>query len=126
MNENLYYKGSFAYITDITGRKIAEQQLKESENKYRTLFESSTDGIYSTDMEGKFIEVNKAFLKMLGYSKNELLAKNNRQITPPKWHEKEDEITFSQLSDEESKIYEKELIRKDGLIIPISVRFWIL
>ncbi|MFX1569998.1 MAG: PAS domain S-box protein [Promethearchaeota archaeon] len=126
MNENLQYKGSFAYITDITARKTAEQQLKESENKYRTLFESSTDGIYSTDMEGKFIEVNEAFLKMLVYSRNELLEKNNRQITPPEWYEKEDEITFTQLSEEESKIYEKELVRKDGSIIPVNVRFWIL
>ncbi len=126
MNEDHQYKGSFAYITDITSRKIAEQLLKESEDKYRTLFESSTDGIYSTDMEGKFIEVNEAFLKMLRYSKNELLAKNNRQITPSNWHEKEDEVTFTQLSEDESKIYEKELIRKDGSIIPISVRFWII
>ena len=56
----------------------------------------------------------------------ELLSKNNRLITPSKWYEIEDEITFTQLSEEESKIYEKELIRKDGLAIPVNVRFWIL
>jgi len=118
--------GAIFISRDITDKKEAEQRLKESENKYRTLFESSTDGIYSTDMEGKFIEFNEAFLKMLGYSRVELLTKNNRQITPSKWYDIEDEITFTQLSEEESKIYEKELIRKDGSIIPVSVRFWIL
>ncbi|MFX1418276.1 MAG: PAS domain S-box protein [Promethearchaeota archaeon] len=118
--------GAIFISRDITYKKEAEQKLKESENKYRTLFESSTDGIYSTDMEGKFIEFNQAFLEMLGYSNEELLTKNNRQITPPQWYEIEDEITFTQLSEEESKIYEKEFIRKDGLIIPVSVRFWIL
>jgi PAS domain S-box-containing protein len=126
LKENNIPKGAIFISRDITEKKEAEKKLKESENKYRTLFESSTDGIYSTDMEGKFIEVNEAFLKMLGYSRSELLAKNNRQITPSKWHEKEDEITFTQLSEEESIIYEKELVRKDGSIIPISVRFWIL
>jgi PAS domain S-box-containing protein len=126
LKENSVPKGAIFISRNITEKKEAEQKLKESENKYRTLFESSTDGIYSTDMEGKFIEVNEAFLKMLGYSKNELLTKNNRQITPPKWYELDDEITYTQLSENESKIYEKELIRKDGSIIPVSVRFWIL
>ncbi|MFX1437724.1 MAG: PAS domain S-box protein [Promethearchaeota archaeon] len=111
---------------DITDKKEAEQKVVESENKYRTLFESSTDGIYSSDMEGNFIEFNKAFLKMLGYTGKELLNKNNRQITPSKWYDIEDEITFTQLSENESKIYEKEFIRKDGSTIPVSVRFWIL
>lgn len=118
--------GAIFISRDITDKKEADQKLNKSENKYRTLFESSTDGIYSTDMEGKFSEFNEAFLKMLGYSREELLTKNNRQITPSKWYDIDDEITFTQLSEEESKIYEKELIRKDGSTIPVSVRFWIL
>ena len=118
--------GAIFISRDITDKKEAEQKLKESENKYRTLFESSTDGIYSTDMEGKFIEFNKAFLKMLGYSREELLNKKSRQITPPKWYDLDDNMTFTQLAEEESKSYEKEFKQKDGSIIPISVRFWIL
>ena len=118
--------GAIFISRDKTDKKEAEQKLKESENKYRTLFESSTDGIYSTDMEGKFIEFNKAFLKMLGYSREELLNKKSRQITPPKWYDLDDNMTFTQLAEEESKSYEKEFKQKDGSIIPISVRFWIL
>ncbi len=126
LDENQNYKGSFAYINDITSKKIAEQKLKESENKYRTLFESSTDGIYSTDMEGRFIEVNEAFLKMIGYSREEVLDLHNRQITPPKWYEHEDNMLFTHFSEGESKVYEKEFILKNGDILPVSIRFWIL
>ncbi|MFX1501796.1 MAG: PAS domain S-box protein [Promethearchaeota archaeon] len=126
MDENQQYKGSFAYITDITSKKIAEQKLIESENKYRSLFESSTDGIYSTDMEGLFIEVNETFLKMTGYSREELLKLHNREITPPKWYENEDNMLFTHLAEGESKVYEKEFIHKNGNILPVSIRFWIL
>ena len=124
--ENDKIEGAIFISREITDKKEAEQKLKESEGKYRTLFESSRDGIYSTDIEGNFIEFNSAFLNMLGYSRKELLSKSNRQITPSKWHEIDDDITFTELSEEESKIYEKEFIRKDGLIIPVDVRFWIL
>ncbi len=126
MDEAQNYKGSFAYITDITKGKKAIQKIQESENKYRTLFESSTDGIYSANMEGRFIEVNQAFLEMIGYSRKELLELNNRQITPSKWYETEDNNLLAQLSIGESKVYEKEFIHKNGNILPVSIRFWIL
>ncbi len=126
MDETQNYKGSFAYITDITEGKKAIQKIQESENKYRTLFESSTDGMYSANMNGRFIEVNKAFLEMIGYSKNELLEMTNRQITPTKWYEIEDNNLLTQLSVGESKVYEKEFIHKNGNILPVSIRFWIL
>ena len=126
MDETQKYRGSFAYITDITEEKSARQKIHDSENKYRTLFESSTDGIYSTNMEGRFIEVNQAFLEMIGYSRKEILEMNNRQITPVKWYETEDNNLLTQLSIGESKVYEKEIIHKNGNIVPVSIRFWIL
>ncbi|KKM68529.1 hypothetical protein LCGC14_1459950, partial [marine sediment metagenome] len=53
--------------------KEVQKKLQLSEDKYRTLFESSVDGIASADMEGNVIDANKAFLDMLGYSKDEFL-----------------------------------------------------
>ncbi|KKK44257.1 hypothetical protein LCGC14_0604520 [marine sediment metagenome] len=112
---------------DVTQRIMTEQRLKESGEKYRRLFESSTDGIVSTDMEGRLIDFNKAFLEMLGYSKEELLQLNFRDITPSKWHEMDDNLLFKQLSEGKGRgVYEKEYIRKDGTIFPINIRFWIL
>ncbi|KKM66266.1 hypothetical protein LCGC14_1482920, partial [marine sediment metagenome] len=110
----------------LDGREI-QRKLKESEETYRLLFESSTDGIASADTEGNFIDINKAFLDLLGYSREELLKLNFRDITPQKWHEMEDNLLIKQLSEEkDSGIYEKEYIQKDGTIIPIDIRFWIV
>jgi len=54
-----------------------EVALKISEEKYKSLFENSLDGIYQTTLEGKYIDLNPALIKMLGYdSKEELLQLN--------------------------------------------------
>jgi PAS domain S-box-containing protein len=59
---------------DITERKISEEALRRSEEKYRALFESSKDGIYISTYYGKFIDVNPAMVELLGYdTKEELL-----------------------------------------------------
>ncbi len=107
--------------------KEAQNKLRISEEKYRMGFESSTDGIASADMEGTFLDFNNVFLEMLGYSREELLKLSFREITPQKWHEMEDNLIISQLADgKDSGIYEKEYIRKNGTILPINSRFWII
>ncbi len=60
---------------DVTAHRITEDALKKSEAIYRNLIETIPDGIYKSTPEGKFVEVNPAMVKMLGYnSKEELLA----------------------------------------------------
>jgi PAS domain S-box-containing protein len=60
---------------DVTERKRAEQELRKSEEKYRKIFNNAVEGIYQTTPEGKFISVNQAFARMLGYeSPNEMMA----------------------------------------------------
>ena len=70
------------YIRDITERKQAEEALRQSEERYRTLVEHTPDGIYRSTPEGKYLDVNPALVKILGYdSKEELLAVDiNTQI----------------------------------------------
>ena len=67
-------------IRDITERKRAEEALRESEEKYRTLFEDSRDAIYITTREGKFIDANQSTFDLLGYSREEIVALNARQL----------------------------------------------
>lgn len=65
---------TYAYVRDITERKKFQQKLKESEEKYRTLFERVSHGIFISTPEGKFLDVNQALVDMLGYGgKEELL-----------------------------------------------------
>jgi len=111
------------------GRLASERAaaLKESEEKYRTLYESSKDGIVFTNMKGQILDVNQAFVDMLGYSKQEIRRLTYQQLTPAIWHGMEEDIVKTQLlargySDE----YEKEYFRKDGTSIPISIRIWLI
>jgi len=59
--------GFISTSNNITERKQAEKKLQESEEKYRTLIETSPDGVSVTDLEGKFIYVNQRIADMLGY-----------------------------------------------------------
>jgi len=112
---------------NITERKKAEQKLKESEEKYRTLFESSKNGIMFTNMKGIIIDCNQAFLDMLGYTLGELKEISYHQLTPEKWHEMSTDIFNNQfLLKGYTGEFEKEYIRKDGTIIPISINVWLI
>ncbi len=114
-------------VQDITDHKIAEEALRFSEKKYRDLFESNIDGIILTDVDGVINEVNPAFLKMVGYDNFDELKKTYQELTPEKWHGIEADIVKNQVftrgySDE----YEKEYIRKDGTVFPISIKVWLV
>ncbi|MFA5055223.1 MAG: PAS domain S-box protein [Dehalococcoidia bacterium] len=65
---------------DITERKRAEEALRESEQKYRTLFEDSQDAIIITTIEGGILDFNRSLAKLVGYSGEELLDLNARQL----------------------------------------------
>lgn len=62
-----------ALVRDITERRQAEQMLRASEEKYRSLFEESKDVIYISTPEGKFIDINPAGVELFGYSSREEL-----------------------------------------------------
>ena len=62
---------------DITKLRLAEEALKESEERFRSLFENATVGIYRTSPAGEILVANPALLKMLGYRSMEELAERN-------------------------------------------------
>jgi PAS domain S-box-containing protein len=108
-------------------RRWAEEALVASERKYHSLFDTSRDGIDFTDLDGRIEDANAAFLDMLGYTLDELRTMTYQQLTPAKWAAMEAEIIERQVmtrgySDE----YEKEYIRRDGSIIPVMLRVWLV
>jgi PAS domain S-box-containing protein len=122
-------KGEFVQCVhtfkDITESKKVEEQLRKSEKKYRELFETSIDAIATSDISGHFVDCNQSCLKMLGYTLEEMKKLTYQQLTPEKWREKEAEIIEKEvLQKGYTAEHEKELVRKDGSVIPVSNRVW--
>ena len=113
-------RGSVYVMRNITTRKMAENALRESEQRFRELVKNATYGIYHSTVDGKFIDVNAALVAMLGYgSESELLALNPGADLY--WHPGE----RGRLVDEQRQTgrirgVEVEWKRKDGK--PITVR----
>jgi PAS domain S-box-containing protein len=114
-------------LTDITERRKAEDAMRESEEKHRALFDSSLDGIVFVDTEGRIVDANAAYLDMLGYTREEIREFSYQELTPASWHRVDEEMVETQISRRGfSDEYEKEYIRKDGSVFPISLRAWLL
>jgi PAS domain S-box-containing protein len=62
-------------LNDVTERVLLEQKLKDSEEKYRDLYDHAPDGYYSLARNGLIVEVNTTFLSMLGYTREDVVQK---------------------------------------------------
>jgi len=100
---------------DITERKRAEEALRESEERYRTILESIEEGYYEVDLSGNFTFFNDSLRRSLGYSKEELMGMNNRQYTDPE-NAKKLFQAFKEVyrTQKPGSVFDHEIIRKDG------------
>jgi len=122
-----YDKALARFIADLAEgslRHLKDQQtIKDSEERYRSLFESSADAILASDLEGRLTEANPAALRMLGYTRQELLKLTYHQLTPARWRAMTEAILREQVLERGySDEFEKEYVRKDGVLIAVSVR----
>lgn len=103
---------------DITERKFAEETLRESEMRFRKIFEESPISIVMTGKDMGIIRVNQAFTKMTGYWEDEIKTKSLREITHPDYVP-QDDVSLLRLVAEEIPVYhtENKYIRRDGSII---------
>ncbi len=83
-NEIGVFKGSFAFINDITNRKIAEQKLKESEEKYRIISENANDLITITDTKMKLTYINEqVHRRVMGYTEEDIMGIKGLDLIHP-------------------------------------------
>jgi PAS domain S-box-containing protein len=109
---------------DVTERKRAEEALRESEAKIRRLVDANIIGIFIWDFEGRIIEANDAFLRMVGYDREDLVSGRLRwtELTPPEWRDRDERRRVPELKMTGSlQPFEKEYFRKDGSRVPVLI-----
>jgi len=110
-------------IADVTERKRAEQALRESEEKFRTVFRSAPTGMLMLSPEGRILAANQAFCEFLGYSEKELLSEDIQSVTYPEERALSLQAMKEALvGDFGSQRFEKRYLHKSGQILWGEVR----
>lgn len=105
---------------DVTEQRRLESRLRESEKKYRDLFESATDAVFILGLDGHFIDVNRTAYERLGYTREELLAKHISTLDPPEFAARVPE-RFAMLQERGRAVFESAHLRKDGTAMPVEI-----
>jgi PAS domain S-box-containing protein/putative nucleotidyltransferase with HDIG domain len=116
----LYYETT---SQNITKRKRAEDALRQSEEKYRSIFKNSVEGIFQTTPEGQYISVNPALARMIGYDSPEELKKGVTNLSKQGYVNPEDRVRYKKILEEQGIIqgFEIQHYRKDGSIFWVSI-----
>jgi PAS domain S-box-containing protein len=115
--------GIIGIVEDVTERKAAGLALRESEERFRAMFESSSVGMAQADPHtGRFLRVNQKMSAITGFTTDELLKMSFREITHPT-DVSHDWNSFQQVMGGETPSYhnEKRYIRKDGAVVWVNV-----
>src|SRR5215813_14823964 len=111
----------------IAAREQAETAVRALasglEAKIRRLVDSNIIGIFIWNLDGRIIDGNEAFLRIIGYDRGDLIAGrlNWRELTPPEWQEAADRRMAQLEASGTTQPHEKEYFRKDGTRVPVLV-----
>jgi PAS domain S-box-containing protein len=97
--------------------------LQQREAKIRRLVDANIIGIFIWDLDGRILEANDIFLRMVGYNREDLLSGRMRwtDLTPPDWRDQAAKIVEEVKTTGIARPYEKEYLRKDGSKVPVLI-----
>ena len=101
-------------------RKQVEEALRISEGRYRTLVEQASDGIFLADPQGYFVDVNPSGCNMLGYTWEEMLKLNIKDIAGDR-NQEISPLRLDELHPGQIILLEKRLITKSGTLVPVEI-----
>jgi|GEM_PF-899019 len=113
------YRNVVICVFDITDRKMSEEALRRSEDRFRTVFNQAASGIALMSLNGTYLRVNGALVEMLGYTESELLHRSWRDITL------QEDLALSQsylekaLQGNYSQPIEKRYHHKNGMVVHV-------
>jgi sigma-B regulation protein RsbU (phosphoserine phosphatase) len=107
-------------VVDITERKLVEEELRKSEEKFRRIVETAGEGFLLMDENLQIIDVNDAYCRLLGYSREELLGKTPLDLATEEFKQFMETNRISILAEEYRKL-EGTVIAKDGRHVPILI-----
>jgi len=125
-SENGHPKMAVEFLRDITYRKRAEEALRESEQKYRTITGAAQDAILMMDNKGNISYWNPAAEKMFGYTPEEIIGRELHIVLSPQRYQEDYRKGFKKFKETGQglavgKVLEVEAIRKDGTEFPIEL-----
>jgi diguanylate cyclase (GGDEF)-like protein/PAS domain S-box-containing protein len=107
---------------DITTRIRAEEELRQSEERYRELFENANDIVYTHDLEGRVTSMNLAGERISGYRRDEIVGRHIHDVLAPEHRDRAGEAMQKKLrGDASSTFYEVEMRARDGRRIPLEL-----
>jgi PAS domain S-box-containing protein len=115
-----YAGGVAIFFQDVTERRTAADRLRESEQRYRSLFDHHPDAVYSFDSEGRFVSANPACEKLSGYAPAELIGKPFAPLIPAE-HRRETLERFRAVMNGVATSYDETIIHKSGRRIPVNI-----
>lgn len=114
---------SWGVGVDITAFRRAEQQLEESEKRFRSVIDAAGDGIFVADLDGNILDFNTAACASLGFTCEELQRMNVRQLDPTAADLSLEELRrLHQQAMREPILWEGTHLRRDGTTFPVQVR----